>query len=206
MPDFSDLSESASEPTPTKTALRTELLAARRALPAQTRAEADAALQSALIALIRNRQPAVVAGYAPMPSEPGGADLPAVLAGTPGTARLILPVVRADGELDWAAYAGPGALAPAQYGMREPTGSQLGPDALATAELIVIPALAVDRRGVRLGRGKGHYDRALVHAAAHAYLVAVVYDDELLPLVPDEPHDRRVHAVLTPGGGVRDVS
>ncbi len=226
MPDLSDLSHLTGGSAPTKADLRAARLAARRALPAGARVQADAALRSALVALVRARRPAVVAGYVPMPGEPGGAEFPAELAaalaapattlGRPATtlaapattlgggpSRLLLPVVRPDSELDWAQYDGPQSLAPAAYGLHEPTGPRLGPEALAEVGLVVIPALAVDLRGVRLGRGRGHYDRALAYAGADAYLVAVVYDDDLLPLVPDEPHDRRVHAVITPSGGVR---
>ena len=65
----------------------------------------------------------------------------------------------------------------------------------------VVPALAVSRDGVRLGRGGGYYDRALAHARPGAVLVAVVFDDELLDEVPAEAHDHRVTAVVTPSGG-----
>jgi 5-formyltetrahydrofolate cyclo-ligase len=67
--------------------------------------------------------------------------------------------------------------------------------------VVVVPALAVDRRGVRLGRGGGYYDRALVHARADAVLVALVFDDELVDELPAEEHDRLVTAVVTPSGG-----
>jgi 5-formyltetrahydrofolate cyclo-ligase len=63
----------------------------------------------------------------------------------------------------------------------------------------------VDRRGVRLGRGGGYYDRALAHAASHALVTAVLYDGELLDTLPAQPHDRPVGAVLTPHGGFRTL-
>ena len=66
---------------------------------------------------------------------------------------------------------------------------------------VVLPALGVDRRGVRLGRGGGYYDRALQHVRPDAVLVAVVFDDEFVDELPDEPHDRRVTALVTPSGG-----
>jgi 5-formyltetrahydrofolate cyclo-ligase len=65
----------------------------------------------------------------------------------------------------------------------------------------VLPAVAISRDGVRLGRGGGYYDTSLVHARPDAVLVALAFDDELVDELPDEPHDRRVTAVVTPSGG-----
>ncbi|MGH3580223.1 MAG: 5-formyltetrahydrofolate cyclo-ligase, partial [Mycobacterium sp.] len=67
---------------------------------------------------------------------------------------------------------------------------------------VLVPALAVDRRGNRLGRGAGFYDRALPLADPDARLIAVVRDDELLDEVPAEPHDVAMTHMLTPGLGV----
>jgi 5-formyltetrahydrofolate cyclo-ligase len=94
-----------------------------------------------------------------------------------------------------------GRLAPGRFGLLEPVGPRLGPTAIGTADVIVVPALAVARDGVRLGRGGGYYDRALRHARRDAVVVALVFDDELLDALPSEPHDHRVHAVVTPSGG-----
>ena len=78
----------------------------------------------------------------------------------------------------------------------------LPPETIAQAELILVPALAVDRRGVRLGRGAGYYDRTLGAAGPNARLVAVVRDDELVDRLPEEPHDLRMGWALTPLGGL----
>jgi 5-formyltetrahydrofolate cyclo-ligase len=96
-----------------------------------------------------------------------------------------------------------GPLMPGAFGLREPSGPRLGPAAIVEADLVVVPALAVDRRGVRLGRGGGSYDRALTRAVPDALIVAVLYDGELVEALPAEPHDRRVHAVVTPHGLIR---
>ncbi|MDN2502602.1 5-formyltetrahydrofolate cyclo-ligase, partial [Nocardia nova] len=69
-------------------------------------------------------------------------------------------------------------------------------------EVIVMPALAVDRLGVRLGRGAGYYDRTLPAARPDARLVAVVRDSELLDVLPEEPHDRRMGWALLPEAGL----
>lgn len=177
-------------PSSGKAALRRTILAARRALPPAERAAADAALAVALAPLVADR---VVAGYVPIAGEPGGAHLLPALA---HAARLLLPVLRPDLDLDWALYTG--TLVPAARGLREPPGPTLGVAAIAEAELVVAPAVAVDRRGIRLGRGGGSYDRALARATGR--IIAVLYPGDLVDEVPAEPHDRPVDAVLTPDG------
>ena len=76
-------------------------------------------------------------------------------------------------------------------GLREPDGAAAGLDAVAGADVVAGPGLAVDARGTRLGRGGGSYDRALPRVPAGRPVVALLYDGELLPVVPSEPHDRR---------------
>ena len=85
----------------------------------------------------------------------------------------------------------------------EPAGERLGPDAVTEADVVLLPGLAVDARGLRLGRGGGSYDRVLARlerARAHPALVVLLYDSEVVERVPEEPHDRPVHAVVTPSG------
>jgi 5-formyltetrahydrofolate cyclo-ligase len=111
--------------------------------------------------------------------------------------EVLLPITLPDFSLDWAPYTGDEALADARFGLREPTAPRLGAAAIGTADVVLIPALAVDADGRRLGQGAGCYDRALPHVAASTPVLAVVFDDERLtePL-PEEPHDRRVDGVL----------
>ena len=78
--------------------------------------------------------------------------------------------------------------------------------AIAEAALVLVPALAADRRGVRLGQGAGYYDRTLLAAAPGTELLCLVRDDEFVPRLPEDPHDVRVTAVLTPGRGVVRVT
>jgi 5-formyltetrahydrofolate cyclo-ligase len=180
-----------------KATLRTSLLAGRAARPPRQRAEAAAALADALATALAGS--GVVAGYVPAAEEPGHGRLPGALPG-----RVLLPVVPARGrELSWAQY--DGRLAPGRLGLQEPPGPRLPATALADADVVVVPALAVAADGTRLGRGGGYYDRALVHARPDAVLVAVVFDEELLPALPTGPHDRRVTAVVTPLAGWRQL-
>ena len=116
--------------------------------------------------------------------------------------RVLLPVLREDMDLEWAAFESAAALRPARLGLLEPGGPSLGLDAVREAELVLAPALAVARAGRRLGQGGGSYDRALERAGAP--VVAIVFDDELRDEpIPVEPHDRPVAGVLTPEGGLR---
>ncbi len=180
-----------------KATLRTSLLAGRAARSPRQRAAAAAAVGDALATALAGT--AVVAGYVPTEEEPGHGRLPAALPG-----RVLLPVVPAQGRaLSWAAY--DGRLAPGRFGLQEPPGERLPATALADADVVVVPALAVAPDGARLGRGGGYYDRALAHARPDAVLVAVVFDEELLPAVPTGEHDRRVTAVVTPLAGWRQL-
>ncbi|MEV0330661.1 5-formyltetrahydrofolate cyclo-ligase [Micromonospora echinospora] len=203
MTDFSDEAEAT---TGAKRQTRADLLARRRALGVAERAAAAAAVGGILADLVRRLRPRRTTAYVPVGSEPGG-DLPDLLrAALPPGAELLLPVLRDDLDLDWAGYTGPGGLVAAGRGMREPAGPRLGRAAVAGAELVVVPALAVDRRGIRLGRGGGSYDRALARVPAGAWTVALLHDGELVDRLPAEPHDRPVRAVVTPTGGLRELT
>lgn len=183
-----------------KASLRAPLLARRRSRPQAERAEAAAAVATALLRGLRGAH--TIAAYVPEETEPGYGRLPDAY--TQLGARVLLPVVPAEGhQLRWAVDTG--RLAPGRFGLMEPRGPRLGPTAIGTAEVVVVPALAVARDGVRLGRGGGYYDRALTHVGRDATLVAVVFDDELVDELPAEPHDLRVTAVVTPSGGWQEL-
>ncbi|MFI5926945.1 5-formyltetrahydrofolate cyclo-ligase [Micromonospora sp. NPDC051543] len=204
---MSDFSDEAEVTRVTKRDTRVRLLAHRRALDDATRAEAARRVQAELVALVRRLRPRRMTAYVPVGSEPGGASLAEVLRGAlPAEGELLLPVLRADLDLDWAAYTGPHALAAAGRGMREPVGPRLGVTAVSGAELVVVPALAVDHHGRRLGRGGGSYDRALARVPTASLTVVPLHDGELVEALPAEPHDRPVRAVVTPSGGMRTLA
>jgi len=182
-----------------KPAARARVLAARRSMPARQRDDADRALVAAAADLVRGA--GSVAAYVPMPGEPGGPGLVDALAAVVGS--LLLPVLGLDLDLDWARYdPAVGLSPPARPGvrLREPVGPRLGADAIALCYAVLVPALAVDRTGARLGRGGGSYDRALARVPAGTPVVALLYDGELRDALPVEPHDRPVTAVLMPSG------
>lgn len=192
-----------------KAELRAQLLAARRAVPPPVRtAEADALTAALLKFVTTHLAPgATVCAYVPVGSEPGSAHLLDAL--VEAGMRVLLPVVSPDdddtGPLRWAPYI-PGGLATAKYGLLEPSGPSLGPAAITEAQTVIVPAVAVDRAGARLGRGAGFYDRTLPLRAADATLVAVVRDDEVLDEVPTEPHDVPMTHLATPARGVVAIS
>jgi 5-formyltetrahydrofolate cyclo-ligase len=168
-------------------------------VPARVRAAEAAALAGAVTGVI-GTSPRTVCGYVPVGTEPGSTYLLDVLVNAGH--RVLLPVVTRLAPLDWAEYHGVASLAPGPYRLREPAGDRLGEQAIGMAAVVLVPALAVDRGGVRLGRGAGHYDRSLPLAGPDTALVAVVRDAELVPELPAEPHDVRMTAVLTPNAGL----
>ena len=118
---------------------------------------------------------------------------------------VILPLLRPGGELDWASYEGPDSLVPGPKGLLEPSEPPRGVDAVARAALVLVPALAVDTRGNRLGRGGGSYDRALALVGPRVPVIALLNDGELVGEVPVEPHDRPVPMVALPSQGIVSI-
>jgi 5-formyltetrahydrofolate cyclo-ligase len=172
------------------------MLARRRAMPVAERRAADAAIVERLVTELLGRGLTAVAAYVPVGTEPGGPELPALLRAA--GLDVVLPVLAPDADLDWAAYTG--ELADGPRGLLEPPGPRLGPAAVGVVGAVVVPAVAVDRRGVRLGRGGGSYDRALARLGPVGTATALLYDGELVDVLPAEPHDRTVAAVITPAG------
>ncbi len=187
--------------TPSKDQMRRQNLAAREALDAAGHA-VEAALLTATVRAMT--VPATVCAYVPVGREPGAVSMLDAL--RDAGARVLLPITASDSAgaalpLRWAEYR-PGELVRARYGLLEPGGPALPPEEIGRAGLVLVPALAVDRHGHRLGRGAGFYDRSLPLCDPGAALMAVVRDDELLDAVPSEAHDVAMTHALTPRGGV----
>jgi 5-formyltetrahydrofolate cyclo-ligase len=188
-----------------KAALRERLLAARRSLADDVRAHEAQSLTEHAAAAVNSGD--TVCAYAPVGAEPGSIEMLDALLRRAD--RVLLPVARTTADdaplaLQWGEYR-PGALVKARFGLLEPPGPWLPATALAEARVVLVPALAVDRAGVRLGRGRGFYDRTLMHRDRQAHLIAVIRDEELLDELPREPHDVPMTHALTPGRGLIDV-
>lgn len=189
-------------PAAEKARLRSELIAARRAVPQAVRRTESRQICDHLAAAVAGA--ATVCAYVPMGTEPGSPEILDVLSRLCAEVLLPVAVTTPDGRhlpLRWGRYR-PGQLTRGRFGALEPAEPWLPASALATAGVVLVPALAVDRAGVRLGRGGGFYDRSLPMSARGARLIAVVRDDEVLDHVPGEPHDVRMTHVLTPGRGL----
>ena len=183
-----------------KAALRRRLLAGRRSLDPAELAAAGRAIRDAVLDLPVAQMAGTVAAYYSIGAEPDTHGL--LFALWKRGSYVLLPVLLPDGDLDWASYEGPDSLRPGPRGLLEPSEPLRGTAAVCSADLVLVPALAVDHSGLRLGRGGGSYDRALARVGGQVPTVALVYDAELLPAVPAGPHDQRVRMVARPSAGV----
>ena len=183
-----------------KAELRAQVLARRSALPADQRSAAGTLIRDAVLAEPQVQMAGTIAVYYSIGAEPGTHGL--VFALWKRGSYVLLPVLRPDGDLDWASYEGPDSMVPGPRGLLEPGEQPRGVDAVARADAVLVPALAVDGAGRRLGRGGGSYDRALARVGPLVPLIALVYDDELVEHVPAESHDIPVRATVSPRAGM----
>jgi 5-formyltetrahydrofolate cyclo-ligase len=184
-----------------KRALRREILAARAALSEQERDQAGRRLRDAVLSLPQVQMAGTVAAYYSVGTEPPTRSL--VYALWKRGTYVILPLIRSGGNLDWASYEGPESMAPASHGLLEPT--EPGGAAITSADVVIVPGLAADRHGNRLGRGRGFYDRALAPVGPLIPVIVLLYDGELLDGIAAGPADRPVRLVAQPSAGVTPV-
>lgn len=168
-----------------KKALRVQILANRKGdLARQTSGQ----FTESLLALSLKQNLKRIGCYLSFGSEPS-TDSFIQLAKAEGI-EIACPRINADGHMVMAALES--GTTSSALGFREPTGKVFEPTEL---DLIVVPALAIDFQGQRLGRGAGYFDRYLEHYAGPT--VGLIYDAEFLPKVPSEAHDAPVSQVVT---------
>lgn len=185
----------ASDPVNEKRALRAELRERRRTRPAHQVDTASVGFTENLIALATETGARTISAYLNNSFEP---DMrPFIDWALADGRRVLLPIARTDGLLDWAEGDGESETE-GLYGLPEPAGGILGPIAINDADLILIPASAVDVRGTRMGWGRGYFDRTLGSMENCPPVFAVVFDDEILDEVPREVHDAPVDGAVTP--------
>jgi 5-formyltetrahydrofolate cyclo-ligase len=183
-----------------KGGLRRRLATARDAMSDSARTQASRLIRDHVLEMPEVAAAGTIAAYYSIGTEPDTHRL--VFALWKRGSYVVLPVLLPDGDLDWASYEGPDSLAPGPHGLLQPVEPARGPGTVARADVVLVPALAVAARGYRLGRGGGSYDRALARVGGQVPTIALLYDDELLPVVPTEPHDQRVRLVARPGSGL----
>jgi 5-formyltetrahydrofolate cyclo-ligase len=193
-----------------KAEIRARLRARREAVSAQAAALASEELAGHLVALPEFDAATTVAIFCAFRAEID----PMALLDLPGAAgkRICLPRThRRPARLTFHSIpTPPGAtrasvragLVPGAYGILEPTGPEVPLHAL---ELVVVPALAFDRQGYRLGWGGGYYDRVLAELPARAVTVGVGFAFQVVDELPREPHDLPVMRVLTPSGACEAI-
>lgn len=179
-----------------KRALRAELRERRQLLSEQARETAEAGIHAQLDALVAEHGARSISCFLSTMAEPGTRSFvaDAVARGI----RVLLPVTRTDGLLDWAVATPEGDITEGMYGLPEPVGELLGPIAVNDVDLLVIPAAAVDKAGMRLGWGRGFFDKTLGSMERCPPVYAVVYDTEVLDELPSDVHDQPVTGVVTP--------
>jgi 5-formyltetrahydrofolate cyclo-ligase len=180
-----------------KRALRAQIRERRRIRTSTERARASAAITQHLVDLASDLRVGSLSAYLSLPDEPGTRDF--LDWACEHDIRVLLPVSREDVLLDWAPFDGEGEQ-PDLLGLPAPTSELLGPIAINDVDLIIVPAAAVGRDGLRMGWGMCYFDKTLGSMEACPPVYAVIFDDELVDSVPRERHDMPVNGVVTPGG------
>ena len=174
---------------------RRTVLSRRDALTSEARAVASDAIATATMQLLA-KQPAgaIVALYAPKGTEVDTARLDA-FARARGL-RVVYPRI-VDGDRKLAFHeATIDQLVPGRFGLREPAADAAAAVALADLAAVIVPGLAFDRAGGRIGWGRGYYDATLVHAPA-ALRIGLAFECQIIEAVPREAHDAPLHHVVT---------
>lgn len=179
-----------------KRALRADLRERRQSISAQARETAEAGITAQLDALIEHLGARSISCFLSTPAEPGTHAF--VTAAVARGIRVLLPITREDGLLDWTAATPDAEIAEGLFGLPEPVGEVLGPIAVNDVDLLIIPAAAVDQHGMRLGWGGGYFDKTIGSMEKCPPVYAVIFDSELVDDVPRDVHDQPVSGVVTP--------
>lgn len=178
-----------------KQVFRTDLLSRRQQLPAEEHQHRSQLAQQALTASAMFDDAASMALYSPTRGEVGTE----LIFGEARRRRKRVCYPRVDGErMVFVEVEGEDALRPGSFGILEPVGASR--IAVAELDLMVLPGLAFDRRGVRLGYGKGFYDRELHSVGFSGVLVGLCFQFQVVDRLPGEQHDVPVDYLATEQG------
>jgi 5-formyltetrahydrofolate cyclo-ligase len=178
-----------------KRILRAELRERRRVMTSSERRLATEGLTARLTELIASTGAESISCYLSMPTEPD--TRPFLEWAEARGIRVLFPVTREDGLLDWTVGEEHSETL-GLHGVPEAIGELLGPMAINDVDLIIVPAAAIDRTGMRLGWGRGYFDKTLGSMERCPPVYAVVFDSEFVEQVPREVHDQPVNGVVTP--------
>ncbi|AGW42084.1 5-formyltetrahydrofolate cyclo-ligase [Leifsonia xyli subsp. cynodontis DSM 46306] len=178
-----------------KRALRAELRERRQNLTRTQQQAATAGLTRQLVDLTTDLSARSLACYLSTAIEPN--TRPFVNWAHEQGLRVLLPISREDGLLDWTTGDGE-TETEGLFGMPEAVGELLGPIAINDVDLILVPAAAVDASGMRMGWGRGYFDKVLGSMEKCPPVYAVLYDGEVVDEVPRERHDQPVDGAVTP--------
>lgn len=176
--------------------MRADLRERRQLLSDQQRDAAASGITEQLEALVSAHDARAVSCFLSTTTEPGTREF--ISGAVQRGIRVLLPITRADGLLDWAVADDTDDVAEGLFGVPEPTGEVLGPIAVNDVDLMIIPAAAVDAEGTRLGWGRGYFDKTIGSMENCPPVYAVTYDSEVLDFLPRELHDQPVTGVVTP--------
>lgn len=179
-----------------KRALRAELRERRQQRSPLSLSQSAAGVKTQLDALISRYAARSISCFLSTPTEPGTREF--VAGALARGIRVLLPVMRTDGLLDWVVADDAGEIVEAAMGVPEQAGDLLSPLAVDEVDVLVIPAAAVDRSGTRLGWGRGYYDKTLGSMQNRPPVYAVVFDAEFIDDIPRDLHDQPVTGVVTP--------
>jgi len=179
-----------------KRAMRAELRERRQLRSQAARDAAEHGVRRQLDELVERIGARSISCFLSTTTEPGTREF--VEAAVERGIRVLLPITRADGLLDWSVATPGGDISEGMFGLPEPVGEVLGPIAVNDVDLLVIPAAAVDRAGMRLGWGRGYFDKTIGSMERCPPVYAVVFDSEVIDEVPSDLHDQPVTGVVTP--------
>ncbi|MBB2974964.1 5-formyltetrahydrofolate cyclo-ligase [Microbacterium endophyticum] len=179
-----------------KRALRADLRERRQILSDAARDAAGVGVHAQLDALLESTGATSISCFLSTSTEPDTRNF--LNAALDRGIRVLLPITRADGLLDWAVATADGDIAEGLFGLPEPVGEVLGPIAVNDVDLLIIPAAAIDHTGMRLGWGRGYFDKTLGSMERCPPVYAVIYDSEYIESVPADVHDQPVTGIVTP--------
>lgn len=179
-----------------KRALRADLRERRQMLSTAQRDAAARGVAAQLDALVARLGARSISCFLSTTTEPGTREF--VEGAVARGIRVLLPITRTDGLLDWAVATTDLDITEGMFGLPEPVGELLGPIAVDDVDLLIIPAAAVDLSGMRLGWGRGFFDKTIGSMERCPPVYAVAYDSEILDELPSDVHDQRVTGVVTP--------